>query len=183
MAVKTSSKQRKNELFGYIVIISVIVVILAAIVYVYKAQQLAALPEETSVTQPNGTTETAATPTPTPTKLFHGKDTYHISGGAPDDPHFPQVDIDPLDPDVGTAQAYTVKIISKYPVTTAFLTIKTDSRDTKVPLSLTSGTRQDGIWQATWTMPETYLYNYQITPTAQTAYTQGSATITVRQRL
>ena len=182
MVNKTSSKKKKGELFGYIIILIVIAIILAAIVYVYKAQQLTALPEEIHITQPDNKAEEIATPTPTPTKLFHGKDTYYISGGAPDDPHFTQVDIDPLDPDVDTSQAYTVKIISKYPVTTAFLTIKTDTHDSKMPLDLTSGTRQDGIWQATWTMPETYLYNYQITPTAQTAYTQASSTITVRQR-
>lgn len=122
------------------------------------------------------------TPTPTPTKLFHGKDTYNISGGKPDDPHFPEVTIDPLDPAVGAKQVFTVKITSKYPVTKTFLSVRTDTRSTNLPLTLTSGTTENGMWQATWTVPETYLYNYQITPTAQTAYTQGSATITVRER-
>jgi len=182
MATKSSSKRKTGKIFGYVLVVAVIVVVLAAIAYVYKAQQLATLSEEAQTSHLAQGSETIPTPTPTPTKLFHGKDTYYISGGAPDDPRFPQVDIDPLDPDVGATQTYTVSINSKYPVTTAFLTIRTDTRESKVSLNLVSGTREDGTWQATWTIPETYLYNYQITPTAQTAYTQGSATITERQR-
>lgn len=183
MATKASKKSKTNEVIGYVVILAVIAVVLAAIFYVYKAQKLSTLsPEESQTTGNTDTTKSLPTPTPTPTKLFHGKDTYNLSGGAPDNPHFPDVSIDPLDPAVGARQIYTVKITSKYPVTKAFLSIRTDTKTSQLPLSLTSGTADNGTWQASWTMPETYIYNYQITLTAQTAYTQGSATITVRQR-
>lgn len=181
MVAQASKKSKTNEAIGYVVIVAIIGIVLAAIFYVYKAQKLSTLsPEESQTT---GTADTAKpTPTPTPTKLFHGKDTYNLSGGMPDDPHFPEVSIDPLDPDVGARQVYTVKITSKYPITKAFLSIRTDTKTSQLPLSLTSGAADNGTWQASWTVPETYVYNYQITPTAQTAYTQGSATITVRQR-
>ncbi len=184
MVSSTSSKNA--EIISYVVVIVIIGVIFAAIFYVYKAQQLTMPPPEESQVQVNevpGTpAKTQPTPTPTPTKLFHGKDTYNISGGAPDDPHFPQVTIDPLDPNVGDTQAFTVDINSKYPVTKAYLSIRTDTKTTQVPLTLASGDTTKGVWQATWTVPESFMYNYLITPTAQTAYTQGSATITIRKR-
>lgn len=179
MAAKLTKKN--NQRIGYIVVLSVIAITLGAIVYVYTAQKLVVTPDQTA--QPvDEQPDTIHTPTPTPTKLFHGKDTYYLSGGAMDDPHFPQVDIDPLDPEVQGTQAFTVHITSTYPVNEAFLNIRTDIHTTKVPLNLDSGTRTDGYWKATWTLPETYLYNYKITLTAQTSYTQGTATITIRHR-
>lgn len=182
MASKIPSTFKLTDTIGYIIVLSIIIVVLGAIVYVYKAQQVATNIPESQITQPPLTGDTVPTPTPTPTKLFHGKDTYNISGGMPDDPHFPEVSIDPLDPEVGQEQTFTVKITSKYPVTTAYLSIRTDKNTTKLPLTLSSDDRTNAIWTATWKMPETYLYNYQITPHAQTAYTQSSATITVRER-
>jgi len=183
MAAKSSTRRTETNVLSYLVVLAVIAVVSGAIIYVYKAQQLATFPEETQVTEPAAEgEEIPPTPTPTPTKLFHGKDTYYISGGAPDDPHFQQVDVDPLDPEVGANQKFTVKISSKYPVTTAYLTVHTDTHSTKVPLNLISGTREEGIWEGSWTIAETYLYTYLIVPTAQTQYTQASSTITVRQR-
>ena len=162
--------------------IIILLIIIGTAAYAYfspkKTPTIPGLGETTLTAKPTP----IPTPTPTPTKLFHGKDTYNISGGAPDDPHFPEVTIDPLDPAVGAQQAFTVKITSKYAVTTAWLSIRTDTKTTKLPLALSSGTGENGVWQASWTVPESYLYNYQITPTAQTAYAQASATITVRQR-
>lgn len=169
-------------MLAYVSIVVVIAVILAAILYVYRAQNLASLPPQESQTGNSQTNKVVPTPTPTPTKLLHGKDTYTISGGAVNDPHFSEVSIDPMDPAIGAQQIFTVKISSTYAVTKAWLSIRTDIKTTKLPLTMISGTTQNGMWTATWNMPESYLYNYQITPSAQTAYSQGSATITVRQR-
>lgn len=177
-----SSKSGSNGILAYASIIVIIAAILAAILYVYRAQKLASLPQQESQVGTPTTQKLVPTPTPTPTKLFHGKDTYTVSGGAPNDPHFSEVSIDPMDPNVGGTQVFTVKITSTYAVNKAWLSIRTDVKTTKLPLTMISGTPQNGMWTATWSMPESYLYNYQITPSAQTAYSQGSATITVRQR-
>ncbi len=183
MASKASSKLKTNEIIGYIVLIAIIGVVFAAIFYVYKAQRLSTLPsEELQTTQLSPGSNPVPTPTPTPTQLIHGKDTYNISGGMPDDPHFQSVTIDPMDPKVGAQQTFAVQINSKYPVTKAFLAIRTDTKTSQLALTMTSGTATNGTWETKWTMPETYLYNYLITPNAQTAYNEASSTITIRQR-
>ena len=184
MAPRSSSKKlAPNEILGYIVVIAVIAVILAAIVYIYKAQQLSTLPQEESQTQVTPSKPPAPpTPTPTPTALKHGKESYTVSGGGVDEPHPQDITIDPLDPAVGATQTFVLGIKTKYPVTTAYLSVRTDTKTTKIPLSLSSGTTTDGTWTASWTVPETYTYNYLITPVVQTQYNQSSTQITIRQR-
>lgn len=183
MPTKSSSKQNTSTVISYTAVVLIIIVVLIALIYVYKAQQLANLaPEELQTSKTSLSIKSAPTPTPTPTKLLHGKETYHVSGGPPDAPQLSAVTIDPLDPAVGTVQAISVNMASKYPVKTAFVTIRTDTKSTKIPLTLTSGINTNGTWQASWTVPETYLYTYLITPTAQTDYNQTVDQITIRQQ-
>jgi hypothetical protein len=169
------------ETTGLMVGIVILVVVIAAAGYAYFSQKQGQKP-----TLPVGQSESqvpaAPTPTPTPTKLFHGKDTYYVSGGSADDAHVSQITLDPLDPAVGSQQIFTVKISNKYPVTTAYLTIKTDTKSTKVPLTFKDGAPDNGTWEGTWTVPESYLYNYQVTATAQSQYNQGTVSVVIRER-
>lgn len=180
MNVRSSGKQKT----GVTISVALLIVILIAAVYAYRTQKtLQKLrDQEQSISLPPGPS-LRPTPTPTPTKLFHGKDTYAISRGSQaTGPNITKVTLDPLDPAVGAKQIFTVQITHSYPVTTAFISVRTDTQTTKLPLALISGTAQDGMWQASWTVPETYLYTYIVTPSARSAYDQASVTITIRGR-
>ena len=163
-----------------------IAVILGAALYAYRIQKTLQLPQKEMQTQPNlkQSPSPTLTPTPKPAKLFHGKDTYSIShGNLYKGPDIHQVTLDPLDPAVGARQIITVNMRHVYDVTKAYLTIGTDSKSTILPLTLVSGTAQNGNWQATWTIPETYNYNYIVTVFAQSKYDQASIPLEIRKRI
>lgn len=170
----------RNNQSGQLEIVVVIIVVAAAAAYALFSQKLLPLSKTPSSQLTESTTPT---PTPPPTKLFHGKDSYSISrGSAATGPSPSKLTLDPLDPEVGANQTFTVEISHTYPVVTAFLSIRSDTKTTKVPLSLVSGTAQKGTWQGSWTVPETYLYNYVVTITAQSASDQSSIPVAIRSR-
>lgn len=165
---------------GQLEIVVVIVVVLAAAAYALFSQKL--LPLSKTPAQPTEITTTPM-PTPTPTQLFHGKDSYMISrGSAATGPSPTKLTLDPLDPAVGATQTFTVDITHIYPVVSASLSIRTDTQTTKVPLTLVSGTAQKGTWQGSWTVPESYLYNYIVTINAQSASDQSSIPVAIKSR-
>ncbi|MBI3385648.1 hypothetical protein HY031_01040 [Candidatus Gottesmanbacteria bacterium] len=171
----------RNNQSGQLEIVVVIIVVAAAAAYALFSQKLLPL-SKAPAGQPTETSTTPS-PTPTPTKLFHGKDSYTISrGSAASGPSPTKLTLDPLDPEVGSNQTFAVEISHTYPVVTAFLSIRTDTKTTKVPLSLVSGTAQKGTWQGSWTVPETYLYNYIVTITAQSASDQSSVPVAIRSQ-
>ena len=48
------------------------------------------------------------------------------------------------------------------------------------PFKLISGTNTDGQWQGSWKMDDTYLYNYLLTLTAESANKSATIEITLR---
>ncbi len=182
MGTTDRSKSKKKNT-GVAVSVALLIIILLAAAYAYRTQKILQTlrnQEQSSTFAPEESSR--PTPTPTPTKLFHGKDTYRVSGGSTTDINIAEVAIDPLDPAVGATQTFTVNIPNKYPVTQAALAIRTDTKTTKLPLARVAGTADNGSWQVSWTVPESYTYNYIVGVTAQSAYNKGMVTITIRER-
>ncbi len=139
---------------------------------------------EAETAQPAGTKpeETPPTPTPTITKLFHGKDTYTVSGGAAGKPEVQTVTIDPMDPAVSGTQKFEVVLSNSSEITNASLSVRTDSKTTTLPLKLANGSNVNGTWTASWTVPETYNYNYIVTVSVTGANGTTTVPVTIRQR-
>lgn len=181
-AMKASAKKASQTQIASAVI--VILVIVGATAYAYYAmQKQGALPGETETKQfAPGEPTPEPTPTPTPTKLWHGKDTYSVSGGDAPGPDISEVSFDPLDPAVGATQIITVNIADSVPVTEAYVSMRTDTKTTKVSLTRTNGTEFGGTWEARWNIPESYLYNYIPTVVAKSSSGETKIPITIRER-
>lgn len=179
--MKSSSKQANSgELTAAVVAILAIVGITAG-VWMWMQKQ-SALPQEAPAQLAPGEPTPEPTPTPTPTKLFHGKDTYTLSGGMEGKPTISTVTLDPVDPAVSAKQVFSVALTNGSPITDAYLQVRTDTKTTKVPLTLANGASQNGTWTGSWTVPETYLYNYIVTVVATGSNGTTTMPITIRER-
>lgn len=120
------------------------------------------------------------TSTPTPRPIPTGKRTFSVSSGKKTGPLLGNGVIDPYDPKLDNPQIISISIASNKPVTTAKLTIETDTKSKEVLMKLASGTITDGIWEGTWTVDDTYLYTYNATITATDGQETNSVKITLR---
>lgn len=161
-----------------------IAVIIGASVFVWLRMQNQNKQEKTSQpTQVEGQPTAIPTPTPTPTKLFHGKDTYIVSRGSQaTGPNISEITFDPLDPAVGAKQTISAKVSHNIPLTEVTLKLRTDSKTTTLTLSRVEGTELGGTWQTSWTVPESYLYNYAATIAAKAGKEETSIPIIIRER-
>lgn len=161
-----------------------ILVILAATGGVWYWMQKQAQPVDESQTRElaPGEPTPIPTPTPTPTKLKHGKETYHVSGGGEPGPDISSIGMDPLDPVVGSTQIITVQASDTVPVSSIIMQVRTDTKTTPVTLTRVDGTEFAGTWEARWTIPETYTYNYIFTVVAKSSEGTVSFPVTVRER-
>lgn len=101
-------------------------------------------------------------PLPTPKPLPTGSQTYNISHGeSVVGPKPTKATINPLDPKIGDTQTLTIQVSHDKPVTKASITLLTDNAKQELPLQLISGTTSEGVWQASWTMEDSYDYSYQ----------------------
>lgn len=164
-------------------LLAIFVIIGATAFTWYWIQKQSVAPEESQALDPATTEETPApTPTPTPTKLIHGKDTYSVSGGGGNGPLVSEITFDPLDPEVGAKQTISVKLSGISAVTSAQVNVRTDTKTTTVQLTRINGTELGGTWEGTWTIPETYLYNYIPTIVAKSSTGETTIPITIRER-
>ena len=117
MATNASSKGKTNEIVSYLVVIVVIGVALAAIIYVYKAQQLSTLPPEESQTVQTAQNNTTPKPTatPMPKAIPHGKIPFSATTTWPG-PKFTGGSFDPYDPAKGSTMVITISVNDTQPV-------------------------------------------------------------------
>jgi uncharacterized protein YpmB len=180
--MKSSAKQAsQGQIVSAFVAIAVIV---GATAFAWYWMQRQAVPtSESEAQQMVGAEPTPLpTPTPTPTKLVHGKDTYYVSGGGDNGPRVSEVTFDPLDPAVGGTQVISVKISDTTAVTSAQITMRTDTKTTPIQLHLVNGTDLAGVWEGKWIVSESYLYNYIPTVVAESSRGKTSIPITIRER-
>lgn len=103
-------------------------------------------------------------PTPRPIKpLPSGVQTYNISHGAEVKGPKPfRAIVSPLTPKKGEKQSIQLAITSDAEITEAKIILHTDNNKKEYPLKLIDGNTQNGTWEASWTMDDSYDYNYYI---------------------
>lgn len=121
-----------------------------------QTKQKRALPESST------SEETAKKPPcPSPLPLPEGPDTYRLSHSeSVKGPRLQTVTLDPIKLKEGQTQTLTATIKYDSDVTKASITIKTDNKQKEKDLELTSGTAQNGTWQTSWTLDDTYKCDY-----------------------
>lgn len=164
-------------------LITVTVIIAASGFAWYWMQKQTGAPEKSPSEQSRVELAAQPTPTPTPTKLFHGKDTYIVSRGSQaKGPNVSEITFDPLDPAVGAQQTISVKVAHNSPVSDVSVKLRTDTKTTTLKLALSEGSDLGGTWKTTWTVPESYMYNYIATIIATSGKEETSIPITIRER-
>ena len=112
------------------------------------------------------------TPTPyniwTPAKpqsapLAHGKQLYRVSGSTQGAPRIVEASVDPIDPARGATQTWTLHILEPNGKSVKEVSVKvfTDKKQTIVDLNKSSGTDQDGIWEGSSVIDDSYDEQYQ----------------------
>lgn len=177
---KASSKTKSTEILGYAVVIGVIAVVLVAIYYVYRAQQLSSLPPaESQVSKLSQKPTPILTPTPMPKIIGHGKTAYNISTNWPG-PKFTYISMDPQDPAQGQQMTIIATVNDTTPAQKVWATVATDhKKSADIVFRRISGTDAAGDWLGTWTTDDTYNYNLTVTIQGQNAngYTKDDVTI------
>ena len=113
------------------------------------------------------------TPTPAPyigaivppriKTLPTGRQEYSISHGANVTGPKPfRAVIDPLTPTKGQKQTVQLALTSDAEIAEAKIILHTDNKKTDYPLTLINGNAQNGTWEASWTMDDSYDHNYYI---------------------
>lgn len=159
--------------------------ILVGLTYIFLSPNISLkdLLNKTGITQEaNGEKNISSPYKGTPKPLASGKQTYLISGSKINAPKVAEVVIDPIDPAPGANQKVLAQVLSLSgePVTEVTVTMITDNKKTSYPLKLSSGTNLDGVWEASWSLSDTYLYLYQLAVKAKNAKDEWEVTITFR---
>jgi len=150
---KPSKKKIKTE---YIIFsISLFILLGTLSVYLTSKNGLS----DSSLSSTDSLQQTQVTPTHTPKPLPNGKQVYNFShGNLVVGPKPTQAIIDPIDPEVGNTQIFTIKVPHDKPITIATTTLVTDNNQREFTLENISS----DIWQAEWKVEDTYNYKYQI---------------------
>ncbi len=118
------------------------------------------------------------TPTPTPTALKAGKETYTISqSGDTKGPRITRLELDPLEPKQGTIQNIAVVTSFSSPITAVSVTVKTDNKTRTVELSKSSA---EGAWSGSWTVDDSLLYTYIMTIVSKSGSATSSVDVAIR---
>ncbi len=124
---------------------------------------------------------TPVPPTPTPDANIK---TFSIAIPASAKPQFFTGTIKPINPASGEQVEFSVNTdgyINPSPVTSVVAQVKSDNQTVSHPLTLESGTAQNGKWSATWTQQDSTNGTFQITVNSQDADgNQSSFDVSIR---
>lgn len=99
--------------------------------------------------------------TPIPYILPSGIQTYNFSHGKDvKGPKIRTVAIDPLDPEKGATQTFTIDLESESPVTSATIVVITDHKERNIRLELTKGDSLKGVYQGSWQVDDSFDTKY-----------------------
>lgn len=182
-AMKSSAKQASQGQVVSALIAIAVIVGATAFAWLWIQKQQPTVDETETQQLAAGEATPPPTPTPTPTKLFHGKDTYIVSRGSQaTGPNVSEITFDPLDPAVGGQQIISVKASYSTAISDVSVKLRTDTKTTTLKLELAEGTNLGGTWKTTWTIPETYLYNYAATIEATSGKEVTTIPVIIRER-
>lgn len=175
---------KKNKKLSILlpILLALLVVISGTAYYVYKTIEPKQMADESESNRKTAVNSPTVTPTPKPTiqPIVKGSVTYNVSQGAHKGPDVVQMIIDPQEPASGVAQKVTVKARSSQPITNIEIVLKSDNTEKTYPLSLASGTTRDGVWEGSWVIEDTVLYNYMETIKATDANGVSSIAVSIR---
>lgn len=95
------------------------------------------------------------------TPLAQGKQSYTVDGSG--SPQLVSLEIDSFDPVISVTQTIRALLRDASSVTSVTVVLKTDNGIKTFPLSLSSGTDQDGMWSASWVTTDTHEIRYIFT--------------------
>lgn len=180
-AKKSSQRSKRSNIQAFVLI----VLLLLLIVQTAILWRNGTLPSLLSTIAPsvsvpgtqNGEPLEPSGPTPTPTvrPLPQGRQEYIVGEGSnPIGPKITKLVFDPQDPKVGTTfSVHVFAQVRNAPIQSIVVTVQTDNTTQNHPLSLTSGTAENGEWSGTWTEEDTHLYTFITTVVATDATGQN----------
>ena len=109
---------------------------------------------------PTPTPTNTPTPTPTPWPIAKGPQEYKVM--TKKNPQIKGFKISEFDPKEGQNQTMSVSAVDlkNVPITKVEVQLKTDHKTKVYSLSLSSGSKTDGEWSATWVTDDTHNYIY-----------------------
>ncbi len=124
--------------------------------------------------------DVSPSPLPTPRPLPHGKHGFTVQGGNRNAPQFGRGFLDPIDPQKNTQQGIIISASNSVPIDSVTAIIKTDNKETSIKLSVSEGTNTNGTWTGSWTVNDTYLYNYIVQIIAKAGNEEQNVELTLR---
>lgn len=155
----------KKTRYTWLVVAATLFVVLNILVYSVSKKTARPVPPSLPVGPATPTVILAPTvsTTPTPRPIPHGKITFTVSMSNKTGPLFFEGFLDPYDPAVGEKQTISIQIRSAVAVASVTATVKLDSGKTvSAPMKLAEGTDTDGRYEASVTIPSSYLYTYNL---------------------
>ena len=120
--------------------------------------------------------------------LASGKQTYAILTDQPKNPQIFEVEVDPLDVEIGKKQTITVKIkndetdsITK--ADSVLVAVITDNKSTTIPLKLIKAEGEASLltaWQGVWQRDDSFDFNYQLSIKAKNIKGENSVELTFK---
>ena len=173
----------KKKILLELAILLLLLGLIGFIVFKYYRSFRPPKPNPTATEQPLALYSKMPTPSPlsSPKPIPRGKIGFSVSQADKTKPQFSQGEIDPYDPPKGGRQSVTISVRDEQPVSQVSAVLKTDNAVSQpVSFKLIDGSAADGTWQGSWTVDDSYLYNYNLILTAVSSRGQTSVEITLR---
>ena len=148
---------------NFLVLLVILVVFLLSYLSLKKKTDLL---DKIIKNQPENNLTLIPTNTPTPRPIPHGKQSFSVSlGQKVPGPRMGQGFIDPYDPALEEKQTLTIEVNNfDKPVEKVAAILTTDNKvSPEYPLKQIDGTENNGHWQGSWTVNNSYLHNYVLT--------------------
>ena len=161
----------KRKGVGGLVIVLIVIAIAATVLIKSGILSLKVTPTQTA--QQPSQLETplntqGPTPTPTMTPLPQGLQEYTVGqGAAAKGPYVSKIILDPHDPKINDSMRVRVTSSKRNAqISKVIVTEKNDTGSVDHPLTLVSGTADNGEWEAKWNITNTHNYTFSIITTS-----------------
>lgn len=158
--VEEKSGEEKKGIKIEVVLIALALLLFFAVAYLI-AVNFIEHKEKLSKMDNNMFTVTKPKPSRSPKPIPHGNKDFSISQSDKSAPQMRSGQISPFDPEIGSKQSISVKVVHTKPVVKVMGLLNTDnSQIGPVEFKLVEGNNLDGTWQGEWQVDDSYLYTY-----------------------
>lgn len=184
LSSKSSPSSKSNKTVLELIILLVIILIIGIVVLLSPLSPFASSsPSKFSFLLPSKESSAPSpSPLPTPRPIPHGEIGFSVGQSDKTVPQFGKGSLNPYDPELNSTQTISVAVKFESPISSVTATVTTDNQTSDpIPLSLVSGTYQDGTWQGSWVVTDSYLFTYSLVLEANSQdHRQNSTEITLR---